>query len=55
MKEVHVTEKKDGYLYSIKGTTKLDGEYVKKNTEEFQMLERIGEAVMGYKVKVERK
>lgn len=54
-KEFNITEKKDGYLYEIKGTTRVDGEYICKNTEEYTMLEKIGEALLGYKITVVRK
>lgn len=55
MDKITIDKKKNGYLFSIEGTVKNDGEYICKNTEEFDMLERIGEAIMGYKIVVERK
>ena len=53
--EVEIKQVSNGYTYEIKGPHKLGGKFVCKNTEEMEMLERIGNAVCGYKVKVERK
>lgn len=52
---ISIRQVDDGYIYEIKGPHKLGGERVCKNTEEFKMLEKIGEAVIGFKVKVERR
>jgi len=53
--EITIKQIDNGYVYVIKGPYKLGGERVCKNTEEFEMLERIGKAIMGYDVKVERR
>ena len=53
---VEVNQINNGYILEIetKGS-KFNGKYVHKTTEEFQMLEQIGEALLGHKVKVERR
>lgn len=53
--EVEIKRVSNGYTYEIKGPHKLGGRFICKNTEETEMLEKIGEAVCGYKVGVERK
>ena len=52
--EIKIRQVDDGYVYTIDGVNKLGGERVCKNTEEFQMLKKIGEALLGFKIKVER-
>ena len=55
MLEIKIREVSDGYIYEIVGLYKQGGERVAKKTEEYHMLERIGEAILGHKIKVERK
>lgn len=45
----------NGLVYEIGGSIKHNGEFICKATEEFDMLERIGEALLGFKIKVERR
>lgn len=54
MIEVKIREVSDGYIYEIRGLNKGGGEGVFKKTEEIKMLEKIGLAILGFKVKVER-
>ena len=54
-KEISIKEVRNGYLYTIKNSSRTDGDYISKNTEEFKLLEHIGEVLLGFKVKVERK
>lgn len=54
-KEITIKELRNGYVYEIKGNTRNNGEFICKNTEEFLMLEVIGEALLGFRVKVERR
>ena len=53
--EIHIRQVDDGYIYTIKGPHRLGGERVCKSTEEEKMLERIGEVIFGYKIKITRK
>lgn len=55
MVEIKLREVTDGYIYDIKGLNKNGGEGVFKKTEEFKMIEKIGEAILGHKIKVERR
>ncbi len=55
MKEINIREINNGYIYTVKGYVRNNGEYVSKNTEEFSMLERIAEILLGFKVTVTRR
>lgn len=53
--EIVVKQVSNGFTYEIKGPHKLGGIFICKNTEEFEMLEKIGQAISGYQVEVKRK
>lgn len=53
---VEIDQVNNGYTFNIETNgSKYNGKYVCKSTEEFQMLEKIGEAILGYKIKVDRR
>ncbi len=54
-KEISIKEVRNGYQYTIKGSIKTDGDYNCMNTQEFKMLEHLGEVLLGFKIKVERR
>lgn len=55
MKKITVYFKENGYLLVIDGAIKNSGEYVYKATEEFQLVERIGELLTGRKMEAKER
>ncbi len=55
MKTIRIEETKNGQLIRVNGFIKAEGPYVFKATELLQMLEFIGELVVGRKVEVREK
>lgn len=55
MIEIKIRQVQDGWIYDINGVNKGGGEGVRKNTEEFDLLEKIGKVILGFDVKVIRK
>ena len=53
--KIDIRTNKTGYVINIEGAVKDNGESSYINTQEFKMLETIGEALLGYKVAVTRK
>lgn len=43
----------NGYINKVEGSIKQNGVFIAKNTEELQMLEFIGEILLGKKIRVE--
>ncbi len=55
IKALEIVETKNGYTVDASGYIKVGGRYVFKATELLQMLEFIGELVVGRKVEVREK
>jgi len=55
IKTIVITEKKNGMAADFTGFIRVSGEYVFKATEFIQMLEYIGEHILGKKVEVKEK
>lgn len=55
MKKITVHFKVNGYLLVIEGAIKNSGEYVFKNTEEFRLIETIGDLLTGRKIEAKEK
>ncbi len=55
MKSIKIKETKNGQLIEIGGFIKAEGQYVFKATELLQMLEFVGELLVGRKVEVREK
>jgi hypothetical protein len=55
MKKIEIKETKNGQLVQVSGFIKAEGQYVFKATELLQMLEFVGELVVGRKVEVREK
>ena len=54
-KAFYIEEQDGGWLYEIRGTTRFNGDYVKENNKEFELLEKIGLAMLGYKIEVRKR
>lgn len=52
MKDIHISFKQNGYLVTVRGLLKNNGEYVYKATEELRLLETLGLALLDKKVEV---
>lgn len=55
MKKIRLHDNERGYVLEIAGTMKSDGEFSYLPTETLVMLEKIGEALLEKKVKVEER
>lgn len=53
--EITIKQLANGFTYEIHGPHKLGGEFICKSTEEHEMIEKIGQAICGYKIEVVRK
>ncbi len=54
-KQVQIKAVNNGYGVTFEGFVRNNGPYVFKHTEEFKMLEQIGEMILGKKVEVKDK
>lgn len=55
MKRIKIDFKQNGYLVTIEGLLKNNGEYVYKATEEIKLLEALGLAIIEKKIEVREK
>lgn len=55
MKNIEIKFKQNGYMVNFVGFLKNNGERVYKFTEEFKLLEDIGQAIVDKKVEVKEK
>jgi len=52
--EITIKKKIGGWIVEYKDCGKKNGEYIKENTKEIQLIEELGEVICEYKVKVVR-